>query len=55
MTNHNLNIEVIIRQGSVALASDVGNLKNLTDDEVSITAANLAYGLIEECWGKIDE
>lgn len=53
----NLGITVIIydRATGGTLVSDSEALNRLTDDDVQITASNLAYGMIETVWGLVDE
>lgn len=43
-------VEVKLIAPSGEFVSGKTDLRGFTDDEVTITAGNLAYGLIEESW-----
>lgn len=50
-----MHMTVSIRLDDGQIVSARGPLEGLTDDEVSITAANLAYGLVEEVYAVLAE
>ena len=50
-----IRVEFYDRESGETLAQDSDWIGNLNDDDVTITASNLAYGLIEEMWGLIDD
>lgn len=46
-----VDVKVILRLANGVTTSDEEYDVSLNDDEVSIAAGNLAYGLVEDVWG----